>query len=49
MSTKGGPVFTFNLPGGRLASLSPSVTPLRGGNAAVLHSVIVIQKRYTMG
>jgi len=29
MSAKGGPVFTFNLPGGRLAPpASPSVTPL---------------------
>jgi len=28
MSTKGGPVFTFSLPGGLVAPFPPSVTPL---------------------
>ena len=36
MSTKGGPVFTFGLPGGRLAPLPPSVTPL--GTGALLRA-----------
>jgi len=28
MSTKGGPVFTFSLPGGGLPPCLPSITPL---------------------
>jgi len=35
MSTKGGPVFTFSLPGGRLALLPPpSVKPLSAHKGA---------------